>query len=450
MKHFRQMLALLLCLFLVPVSAYAAEKKLPLQQAHKVDMTKQDENQRNGSEVHLWQIKTAHEGVSDELNALAKAYAEAVAPNLARPAHEEASRLDVNIHHYRTGLAWMSFMVQSRYVLNRETKDVRFTTRTYDMESGERILLTDIFPADSEVWTILQEAVKERISAYYPDLAPVQEAYDAAVTREAVEQMDFTLHGMSLMLHLHAADFYPGKQQLIQVTLYYPDVRPYMTEAARVQTDNLTYYKTVALTYDDGPNGWVTREMLNVLMEAGERATFFLVGNRVKGHAQYVKREHDEGHAIATHNFQHTFANETSAEHLRSMVSKVNKVHIEIIGIAPTYARAPGGIWKPMAKAGMGWPLIQWNAEARDWEGEGGRDPYKVHDQIVGMAEDGGILLMHDMKKNSIYASEMFIKTLQERGFIFLTVDELFAKDGVELQPDTAYWRCQNGVTADD
>jgi hypothetical protein len=28
-----------------------------------------------------------------------------------------------------------------------------------------------------------------------------------------------------------------------------------------------------------------------------------------------------------------------------------------------------------------------------------------------------------------------------------LTIDELFAKDGVELQPDTVYFRCDQGET---
>jgi hypothetical protein len=44
----------------------------------------------------------------------------------------------------------------------------------------------------------------------------------------------------------------------------------------------------------------------------------------------------------------------------------------------------------------------------------------------------------------------MFIPELMNRGYLFLTVDELFAKDGVVLQPNTAYWRCTNGVTTDD
>ena len=297
---------------------------------------------------------------------------------------------------------------------------------------------------------MLQSAVREGVNAYYPELTANVEALETACTREAVEQMDFTLHGMSLVLHLHASDFYPGKEQLIEVTLYYPEIRPMMTQKAQAETDNLTYYHTVALTYDDGPNGWVTREMLNVLLETGERATFFLVGERMRGYAQYVLREHDEGHAVATHNYRHVYANEVSRAQLQTLADRVNKVHLEILGIAPKYARAPGGIWKPMANAKLGWPLIQWSSQGTDWQGENGREPSMVLAQVLSGAKDGAIILMHDMKRNSITSSEMIITRLQNDGYIFLTVDELFAKDGVALQPDTAYWRCADGVITDE
>ena len=447
--HIRRMIALLMCLFLLPVTAFADSQRLPLQEAHQVSYAMHSREQARTT-VYWWQVQTAQDSVSRELNDLAAGYAEDVLAGLETPKYKDESRLDVNILHSRTGLTWMSFMVQSRYVHNKVTEDVRFTTRTYDMQTGQRLMLTDIFPAGSEAWAMLESAVREGVNAYFPDVAPDAEALERACSREAIAQMDFTLRGMSLVLHLHAADLYPGRQQLIQVVLYYPEIRPYMTEKARVETDNLAYYDILALTYDDGPNGWVTRAMLETLMKTGTHATFFLVGNRIKGYTQYVQREHDEGHAIATHNFQHVYANKTSQRELQSMPEKVNRAHIEAIGIAPAYARAPGGIWKPMADARMGWPLIQWTAEARDWEGDGGRDPSKVFVQMTGMADDGGILLMHDMQKNSVTASAMFIPELMDRGYLFLTVDELFAKDGVALQPDTAYWRCTNGVTTDD
>lgn len=449
MKHIKQMIALLMCLFLMPQAAQASQQ-LPLQAAHKVEMTQLGERQKNGAEVYRWDVKTAQQSVTDELNALAKTYVDEVAPTLKKPTKDNTSRLDVAVRHSRTGLTWLSFMVQSRYVYGRDTLDVRFTTRTYDMSTGERLMLTDVFPADSAAWPMLENALREGINAYYPSLTADGAALEAACQRENIEQMDFTLHGMSLVLHLHAADFYPGKQQLIEVTLYYPDIRPLMTEKAQIETDNLTYYNTIAMTYDDGPNGWVTREMLNVLLETGERATFFLVGNRMTKYAAYVQREHDEGHAIATHNYDHVYANEVSQEKLLTLRNKVDKIHEEVIGIAPAYARAPGGVWKPMANAQLGWPLIQWSSQGTDWEGASGREPKLVLAQVLSGVQDGAIILMHDMKKNSITSSEMIITRLQNDGYIFLTIDELFAKDGVELLPDTAYWRCQNGETNDE
>ena len=36
----------------------------------------------------------------------------------------------------------------------------------------------------------------------------------------------------------------------------------------------------------------------------------------------------------------------------------------------------------------------------------------------------------------------------KENGYMLLTIDELFAKDGVTLEPETVYYRCQNGDTS--
>ncbi len=445
MKHFRRMLAMLMCLFMLPAFAQA-EAGLPLQDAHRVSLEQKETKQKNGSSVHLWHIETAQQAVTAELNSLAEAWAAELGPALKAPG-DSNSRLYVSIRHSRTGLSWQSFMVQARTVYHEQTMGVRFTTRTYDMATGERFMLGDIFPADSAAWPMLENAVREGVDAYFAGLQPDAAALEAACTRDAIAQMDFTLHGMSLVLHLHAGDFYPGKEQLIEVTLYYPDIRPFMTEKAALETDNLSYYKTVALTYDDGPNGMISLRMMDVLLKTGARATFFLVGERIRQQHFVVQREHDEGHAVASHNYEHVYANSTPLKTLQAMPAKVDKATRDAIGIPVRYARAPGGQWEGMARAELGWPLIQWSVEAQDWQGEYGPSPKQTATNIVAGVTDGGIILMHDLKFNSIEASELLIPELQEKGYLFLTVDELFAKDGVVLQPDTPYWLCDGGVT---
>ena len=444
----KRMMLLLLCLMLLipPAQAAGDQSAYGMQSCHRQTLKETKMQKPNGGAASLWQIDTVRDDVDAELNAVTKAWVNEILPTLPAPT-TGGSRVNGIIKPSRTGLTWMSFMLQARTLISEKTREVRFATRTYDMTTGERILLTDVFPADSEAWDVMSSAIRERVNAYFPDAAPDAAALEKAASRESIEAMDFTLHGMSLVLHLHAADFYPEKQQLIEVPLYYPQIRPMMTEKAQIETDNLTYYKTVALTFDDGPNGWVTDQTLLTLMKGGERATFFLVGERVSQQAFLVQREHDEGHAVASHNYVHVYANNTPIPQLTPMPAKVDKVHIGAIGIAPDYARAPGGQWQRMAEADMGWPLIMWTVEAADWSGEVGPEPSMTAGNIVFGTDDGGIILMHDLKMNSPAAAEMIISRLQEKGFIFLTVDELFAKDGVTLEANKPYWRCTDGVT---
>ncbi len=447
MKTIRRMLACLLCLlFAFSACAGAESGRIGYQDAHRFTLEMGKTKCRNGAQVEVWRIDTVNDDVDAALNALAQSWADELSPTLKAP-KDKASRLTVSIRASRTGLTWMSFMVQARTVYQEKTVDVRSAAFTYDMATGEEIRLTDVFPADSAAWDLLQQELRAAIEGYWPGVPADAQALEAACAVDAIQQMDFTLHGMSLVLHLHAGDFYPGREQLIEAPVYYPAIRPMMTEAARVQTDNATYYKAIALTYDDGPNGWITTRMLDMLLQTGERATFFLVGERMKQQAFIVQREHDEGHAIATHNFRHVYANETPIATLQSLQPKVDAVHVEVVGLPVRVARAPGGQWEGLAEANVGWPLIQWSVDAEDWKGEDGPNPVQTAANIFAGADDGGIILMHDMKVNSVEASRRFIQRLQEDGYILLTVEELFAREGVPLEPGKPYWRCSDGKT---
>ena len=94
-----------------------------------------------------------------------------------------------------------------------------------------------------------------------------------------------------------------------------------------------SYYKTVALTFDDGPTRTNSTKVLNSLMEVGAPATFFMIGKNMKPYADLVQRAHDEGHAVASHNWTHGDARKISAATLRAMPEKVNNALISIIGI---------------------------------------------------------------------------------------------------------------------
>ncbi len=237
---------------------------------------------------------------------------------------------------------------------------------------------------------------------------------------------------------------YPGRQTLIEVPLYYPDIRPYMTPIAWEQTDNLTYYKTIALTFDDGPDRTNTTKLLNNMLEMGDRVTFFCLGNRLKDNADLVQREHDEGHAVASHNYSHGDVSKMSGSAIRSQKEKFAEACIPILGITARYARVPYGLYNQMIDNKAGVPLIQWSIDTYDW-----RDRYTstIMSNMKKQVTDGDIVLMHDIKDKTPTTAKTMVEWLQENGYMCLTIDELFRKDGVVLEENVVYFRCDDGVT---
>ena len=250
---------------------------------------------------------------------------------------------------------------------------------------------------------------------------------------------------MSLVLHYPAEKLYPDYHTLMEVTFFYPDIREMMTEKAQAETNNLAYYKTCALTFDDGPKPKNTPKVLDALMETGARGTFFVIGNLIKDNRNLVRREHDDGHAIGSHNWHHGNVIKSSGAALRRMPEKVNTAMIKSIGIPVRYDRVPGGRYPRMIEVKAGWAYIQWSLDTYDWRGIRTEEVLK---KVKNKIHDGDIILCHDIKDNTPESTRQIVRYLEEEGYMLLTIDELFAKDGVKLEPNKVYFRCEQGETS--
>lgn len=64
--------------------------------------------------------------------------------------------------------------------------------------------------------------------------------------------------------------------------------------------------RTVALTFDDGPDPEWTPKILEVLRRHDVPATFFVVGTQAARHPELVRRELAAGHEVGAHTFTHS------------------------------------------------------------------------------------------------------------------------------------------------
>ena len=183
-----------------------------LQDCHRVTNTFQDTKQANKSVIRLWHVETALPQVTEEINAIAESWAAEIGPTLKKAANQSKSnsRVDVEIRYSRTGLSWMSFLVQARTTYHRALTGQLFTTRTYNMLTGERIRLADLFDAE-EVWELLSAGVRSGLESYWPEEEKDPALLDSLSSRESLEDAEFTLHGMSLVIHFSASQLFPDR-----------------------------------------------------------------------------------------------------------------------------------------------------------------------------------------------------------------------------------------------
>ncbi len=410
---------------------------------YKVNERKVDDNRYFVSKEYLL---TTNEAVNAELQQIADDFDEQLFPQMQPDKSKNArrnSRLDIETTHYITGDSWLSVMVLARMSYDRAQVQSPFTTRTYDLLSGKRILLTDLFPEDSAAWDLLAERVQSHIGGLFPSEERNPEAVAALADRKALEQAEFTLSGFELTLHYEARTVYPAKAGLMHVRFFYDELWEDMTEEAQIQTDN-TDWKMVAITCDDGPAYAETAKTLANFRHEGARVTFFTVGKKVAGNPDILMRAFDQNHVIASHTYNHWSGYSMSDAAMHKELDEHNALLLELTGEKVGLFRAPGGTYPPWIEADIGLPIIQWSVDTYDYTGKSAR---KIFYSIRNHAQDGDVILMHDSGKIMNTSIELFAQWFRENGFMMVTVDELAHANGVTMQPNTVYYRYLDGET---
>ena len=59
--------------------------------------------------------------------------------------------------------------------------------------------------------------------------------------------------------------------------------------------------------------------------------------------------------------------------------------------------------------------------------------------EIIDTAEAGDIILLHDIYRESVEGALMAIDAMKDKGYTFVTVSELFEKNGIEMEPGKIY-----------
>ena len=151
----------------------------------------------------------------------------------------------------------------------------------------------------------------------------------------------------------------------------------------------------LALTFDDGPDPIWTRCVLEQLRAVDVRATFFVLGERVRAAPGLLEEILADGHTVGLHGDRHLDHSKVTRQALAADTRSALETLREA-GVEPTLWRLPWGRSGPdtarLAREHR-LEIVGWDIDTHDWRGDRWADQPAEHRQAV---RNGGVVLLHD------------------------------------------------------
>ncbi|MEV6407539.1 glycosyltransferase [Streptomyces bobili] len=190
--------------------------------------------------------------------------------------------------------------------------------------------------------------------------------------------------------------------------------------------------KTIALTFDDGPNPTWTPEILEILEKYDVPATFFLVGSMVSRYPDIVKDMVAQGNEVGIHTFTHVDLSYQSDARVEREMEQTQLALAGAAGITTTLFRAPYSS-KTDAIDNYSWPVYQRlgedgytsvfvDTDSDDWKRPGVSNIIKWATPEDGK---GASVLFHDAggeRSQTIAALPTYIEKMKAAGYTFTTI----------------------------
>jgi cellulose synthase/poly-beta-1,6-N-acetylglucosamine synthase-like glycosyltransferase/peptidoglycan/xylan/chitin deacetylase (PgdA/CDA1 family) len=205
----------------------------------------------------------------------------------------------------------------------------------------------------------------------------------------------------------------------------------------------------VALTFDDGPDGRWTPQILDILKAKHAQATFFVIGKNMSREPGLVAREVREGHDVGGHTWTHPNIGETPTAQTLVELNATQRLFETITGRSQRLFRPPYfGDAEPstprevaplLAAQQQGYLSVGRRIDPDDWKKP---DPDHIVDTTIARLQDttrpGQIVLLHDSggdRSRTVEALPRLIDEIRAHGYKLVTVAQLAGMTDAQAMP---------------
>lgn len=320
-------------------------------------------------------------------------------------------------------------------------KDIVFSyvkTLTVDRKNEEIVPLTDVFIKEALDGDALNNLIGSK-------LKEIDNTYKDLLNNVYHEDFNWYIDDGEIIFFFNPKVL-QNNDTVVQITLTITEIHQYLTDTYKdiLITEEIANEieqlkkaetqkprklkkggKYVALTFDDGPNEYVTPRILATLKEYDAKATFYMLSKNVENNPELALEVAYDGHEIANHSNTHVNLNAVNASRIKDeVINSMNRIE-KAIGIKPETFRPPYGEYNntviKYAEESDQY-VINWSVDSLDWQSRNAKSIYKI---VVNHTRPGAIILFHDIHEPTADALPKIMKYLSEQDYEFVTVSEL-------------------------
>jgi cellulose synthase/poly-beta-1,6-N-acetylglucosamine synthase-like glycosyltransferase/spore germination protein YaaH/peptidoglycan/xylan/chitin deacetylase (PgdA/CDA1 family) len=212
---------------------------------------------------------------------------------------------------------------------------------------------------------------------------------------------------------------------------------------------------SVAITFDDGPDGRWTPKILDILKAKHASATFFVIGKNMAAKPGLVAREVREGHDVGNHTWTHPDIAFVPAAQTAVELSATQRLFETITGRSmrlfrpPFFGDAepstPREVSRVMLGQTQGYLTVGLRIDPDDWRSPDASTPARIIDTALTRLKDtsrpGQVILLHDSggdRSWTVKALPDLIDALRAHGYKLVTIAELAGMTNAEAMPPTS------------
>lgn len=238
--------------------------------------------------------------------------------------------------------------------------------------------------------------------------------------------------------------FNPEYKDLISIRVNYNEVKDYLDFTYELDHEyiNENGYdydknkKTIAFTFDDGPSGEYTIDIVNELLKNKARATFFMVGSKMYTYEKSLLYAYQNKMEIGSHTYNHINLKKAKETLAKEELEKTDILYNEITGSNIKLLRPPYGAYNDKTLKNYDYAFITWNIDTNDWRY---RNSKYIEEHILSHVTDGSVILMHDSYKTTVEAVRNVLPKLYALNYQVVSVSDLAAIKGYTLENHKVY-----------